>query len=160
LAFSDGIILDEPSSGRAERWAEQAKRLIRWQPNRPAQESGYIAMSWNRQVVLRATALSSWCDRPEHHLSPELTESRALRCERRCQTVLVESNNSLSVNHGDRNAVETHPLQFVQRRLILANVLFGEGDLLLGKPRFHLVAGPSPGSAVDDHLFHHLCPPP
>jgi hypothetical protein len=31
--------------------------------------------------------------------------------------------------------------------------------LLLGKPRFHLVAGPSAGGTVNDHLFHHLGPP-
>ena len=111
---------------------------------------------------MRATVLSSWCDRPEHHLSSDLTESRAigrLGCERLRQVVLVESNDALSVNDGDRNAVEPHLLQLVQRDLILANVLFGEGDLLLGKPRFHLVAGPSPSGAVNDHLFHHLCPP-
>jgi len=73
--------------------------------------------------------------------------------------VLVESNDALSVNDGDRNAVEPHPLQLVQRRLILAHILFSEGDLLLGKPRFHLVAGPSPSGTVDDHLFRHPCPP-
>jgi hypothetical protein len=140
--------------------AEVSKDTGRWQPNRPAQESGYIATSWNRQDALRATVLSSWCDRPEHHLSPELTESRALRCERLCQTVLVESNNSLSVNHGDRNAVEPHLLQLVQRDLILAHILFSKGNLPLGKPRFHLVAGPSAGGTVNEHLFHHLCPPP
>ncbi len=73
---------------------------------------------------------------------------------------MIEANDPLTANHSDRDAVESHPLQLVERHRILADVFFGKRNLPLGKPRFHLVARPSPGAAIDSHFFRHLHDPP
>ena len=97
---------------------------------------------------------------PAERSANPLERARLSGGQRLGEALRVEANDSLTADHCDRDAVESHLLQLIERDRVLADVLVGKGDLLLGKPRFHLIARPSPGGAVDNHLIRHLCCPP
>jgi len=71
----------------------------------------------------------------------------------------VEADDVLAVDDGHRRCLVPEPDQFLESGRVLANVLDRESDPFPRKKLFLVVAGPSAGLTVDDHVPGHQAPP-
>jgi hypothetical protein len=67
----------------------------------------------------------------------------------------VKAYHGLAIDDGDRGGPEAQLQELLKSGGILSNVLRHEGDTLLGKKLFLLVAAASAGLRVHDNLFRH-----
>ena len=79
-----------------------------------------------------------------------------LQPQQRFDPLLVEPDNRLAVDDGDRDLLSSEIFQLLKRLHVLADVLFDEGDAFLRKKLFLPVAAPSPRAGIDHDRFGHL----
>ena len=88
--------------------------------------------------------------------SPPPLRARLFQPQQRFDPLLVEPDNRLAVDDGDRDLLSSEIFQLLKRLHVLADVLFDEGDAFLRKKLFLPVAAPSPRAGIDHDRFGHL----
>jgi hypothetical protein len=79
--------------------------------------------------------------------------------QHRLQLGSIEADDGLAVDQRDGRGAEAQLQQLLQGRLVLADVLADERDLVSRKELFLLVARASAGLRVQHHLLRHAGPP-